>query len=213
MFQANKLLAAMILTASFPAWSADYRLVYSETNDRAGSISLDGATVSGDLYGRVEPDTGDIEEVRFYLDGSPRLFHDEGTAPYELQGGRATARPWDTEDLDDGSHSIRTEVELDDGSVFSFDTHFVIANSAPPAGNVAPQLSSIPDQRVTAGQAARSLFKPVTPMVMRSISAPAACRLLSASARWATAGRSCLLSRVRRTSAAIRSPCRSVMVS
>lgn len=77
----QRLVTVLALGASLPAWSADYQLVYSETDDRAGAVPLDGAVVSGDLFGRVLPLTGpldsSIEEVRFYLDGSPTIFHDD----------------------------------------------------------------------------------------------------------------------------------------
>lgn len=137
---------------------SNFQLLYSETDDRAGSIPLSGAAVDGDLFARLHPEEGPagegIEEVRFYLDGAGSPFHDEGSAPYELQGGRNAARPWDTEKLDDGQHVIRTEVELDSGQVIAFDTDFVIANDVPPPppGPEAPVLQAMGDQLLRVGE-------------------------------------------------------------
>jgi hypothetical protein len=144
------------LVVSLPAW-ADYSLVYSETAERAGSMPLAEAVVVGDLYARLLPEDGGIEQVRFYLDGSGSVLKTERRAPYDLQGGSSSAAtPFDTTDLADGAHTLRSLVDLRDGSQLSFETTFTVANDGSP--NDAPQLASIGDQALLVGDSAALLI-------------------------------------------------------
>ncbi|MFK8067423.1 MAG: hypothetical protein AB8D52_04185, partial [Gammaproteobacteria bacterium] len=143
---------AMIMTGQ-AASAVDYYLVHSLTSDRAGQLVLNGAIVEGNLYGRVLPETSDIDRIQFYLDGSNSSFKSESLAPYELNGGGSQARAYDTTDLSDGVHIIRTDVRLDNGDIISFDTQFTVANDAPPV-NTAPVLNAIGNQNIQAGSSA-----------------------------------------------------------
>lgn len=132
------------------AHAEDYTLVYSETWDRAGAIPLEGATVSGDLYGRLIPETGGITRVYYYLDGASRQFKNELSPPYDLNGGpSSSAVPYDTTDLTDGSHTIRAEILLDTDEIININTSFIVANNVA-LENVAPVLSTIGNQSVDA---------------------------------------------------------------
>ena len=119
-----------------------YGLIYSLTADRAGQLPLADAVVAGDLFARLSPETGDIDRVYFYLDGSSSYFESEGSAPFDIQGGGSSANPFDTTDLADGLHSIRTEVQLGSGETVFAETFFTVANVAPPP-NRAPVLNTI----------------------------------------------------------------------
>ncbi|MFK8068100.1 MAG: lamin tail domain-containing protein [Gammaproteobacteria bacterium] len=141
------------VTAAPPPPTGPYSLAYSLTSDRAGQLVLNGAIVEGNLYGRVLPETSDIDRIQFYLDGSNSSFKSESLAPYELNGGGSQARAYDTTDLSDGVHIIRTDVRLDNGDIISFDTQFTVANDAPPV-NTAPTLNAIGNQSVQAGSSA-----------------------------------------------------------
>lgn len=143
------LIFSLLLTTQ-AALAEDYLLVYSETADRAGSFPLEGATVSGDLFGRLDPETGGITRVFYYLDGASEEFKTEYSAPYDLNGGSSTARAYDTTALSDGLHTIRAEILLDTGEFINVNTSFTVANSVV-LENVAPVLSSIGNQSVDAG--------------------------------------------------------------
>ncbi len=139
----------LLFLISVPAWAVDYGLVYSETANRAGSINLSSVEVGGDIYVRLEPVTNDIEQVRFYLDGSASPYKTENVAPYDLRGGSlSSAKPFDTTGLVDGVHSLRTEIDLGSGAPLNFDTSFTITNGG--MLNQAPVLDPIADQNVQA---------------------------------------------------------------
>lgn len=122
------LLLAVLTSSTVSAET--YQLVYSLTSDRAGQITLEGATVSSNIYGRMLPETGGIQRVRYFLDGSATEFKTEFSAPYDLQGGPASsALPYDTALLNDGTHTINTEVLLTTGAIVNFDTSFVVDNN------------------------------------------------------------------------------------
>ena len=151
----KKILRSLFLLFTFfvsSSVSADhYQLVYSLTFDRAEQISLEGAIVSGDLYGRMIPETGGITRVFYYLDGSSSQFKTEFRAPYDLNGGPIDAAlPYDTTALSDGAHTIRAEVLLNTGEFINFDTNITVANQGPPQ-NIAPVLNTIGNQSVQAG--------------------------------------------------------------
>ena len=115
-----------------PALGEHFQLVYSQSGDRSGSVALEQATISGDLFARLSPESGPgglgITEVRYYLDGASTYFKRERAAPYDFQGGGSNANPWDTRSLSNGQHSVRTEVNFYDGSMMEFTTTFTVAN-------------------------------------------------------------------------------------
>ena len=130
--------------------NSPYSLVSSPGSNRVGQTPLEGAIVSGDLYGRMIPETGGITRVFYYLDGSGSQFKSEFKAPYDLNGGPSSgARPYDTTALSDGAHTIRAEVLLNTGEFINFDTNITVANQGPPQ-NSAPVLNSIGNQSVQA---------------------------------------------------------------
>ena len=130
------------------ARAAEFSLIYSADSDRSGSTPLNNALIIGDLFGRLSPETGpageDISSVRFYLDGDTDEFKQERAAPYDLQGGSSEARAFDTTDLADGDHSIQTEVKLENGETYTFDTTFTVGNNQPQP-NQAPVFNDIQD--------------------------------------------------------------------
>ena len=112
-FLLKTLFAITLLLSGQAGWAEDYRLVSSPDSNRIGQTPLEGAIVSGDLYGRMLPETGGITRVFYYLDGSTSQFKTEFRAPYDLNGGPSSgARPYDTTALSDGAHTIRAEVLL-----------------------------------------------------------------------------------------------------
>ena len=149
-FLLKTLFAITLLLSGQAGWAEDYRLVSSPDSNRVGQTPLEGATVSGDLYGRMLPETGGIIRVFYYLDGSGSQFKSEFKAPYDLNGGPSSgARPYDTTALSDGAHTIRAEVLLSTGELINFDTNITVANQGPPQ-NTAPVLNSIGNQSIQA---------------------------------------------------------------
>ena len=94
--------------------ASQYSLLMSTSPNRTGAVSLDGQSVSGNIYVFTGPDAG-VKRVSFYLDG---VFHRlEGYAPYDFDGTGAggIALPTDTTRLSNGEHQIKAVIELTTG--------------------------------------------------------------------------------------------------
>jgi len=100
----------------------------------ASSASLQGATVSGEVYVTLEPVTG-VDDVRFWLDdpdrsGAPYRF--ENNPPFDFAGGSATAaNSWDTAEISDGTHVITAEIIFLDGGTEVVSAQFAVGNTVP----------------------------------------------------------------------------------
>ncbi|MGF1512517.1 MAG: vWA domain-containing protein [Elainellaceae cyanobacterium] len=108
-----------------------YRLLVSSRRDRRSPRPLAEAEVNGEVYIFFSADqTETIDSVRFGLDsrlGEPSRL--ESRAPYDFAGGRpAKALPFDTRTVDNGPHTIETEITFTDGTVEDFTTPFIISN-------------------------------------------------------------------------------------
>jgi hypothetical protein len=109
------------------------QLLVSFSATRANSIPLDTAPLAGEAFPFVvSPKV--IMEVRFHLDdpklqGSPVQI--TTNAPYDIAGSLAngTAKPFDTTQLPDGTHSITARVEYQDGTSETVTGVFSITNS------------------------------------------------------------------------------------
>lgn len=92
-------------------------LSVSSSANRSGTIPLEGATLSGTAFIFLTPlfPGGDIDKVRFSLDGSP--VKTEFWAPYDLMGtySGGNPAPFDTRKLKDGSHTVRAEIVFPSG--------------------------------------------------------------------------------------------------
>jgi hypothetical protein len=121
---------AVTLTVTEATTSA-YELVVSSTSDRADPVPLAGATVSGDVYVFLSPSDG-VMTVRFWLDDpdrSGRPARREGNPPWDFAGGSVKeAKPFDTTDVADGTHTITAELDLEGGGVEVVSATFTVAN-------------------------------------------------------------------------------------
>ena len=111
-------------------YSSHYTILLSSSPDRSGSMSLDDKTVSGDIYVFTSPDEGVQSEVDFFVDGS--FERREKKAPYDLAGTiwkdpSKPARPFDTTNLSDGSHTLAAEMSTAEGPQIVSAT-FTVAN-------------------------------------------------------------------------------------
>lgn len=110
-------------------------LLVSSAANRSAAASLSGATVKGPIYPFLPEQTG-ISVVEFWLDntsmtGAPRQV--ERSAPYDFAGGStATANPFDTSKVSEGSHTISTRVTYTDGDVLTGETTFTVDNIPEP---------------------------------------------------------------------------------
>ena len=109
-----------------------YDNVLSLSANRSNPVSLDGQTVSGQIYVFVAPQTG-IRRVRFYIDnptmtGTPNKI--ENGAPYDLAGtaNNGTALPYNTSLLSNATHTLTTVVELSAGGTEVDTSTFTVAN-------------------------------------------------------------------------------------
>ena len=101
-------------------------ILISESDDRSNGMSLDGREVKDDIYVFFEPKV-EVEKVTFLLDNSQT--HNEGAAPYDLNGGDKSAKPFNTKNLPDGEHSLEAKVTLLDGSTETLSAKFVVVNT------------------------------------------------------------------------------------
>ena len=92
-----------------------YSLLLSTSPDRSGAITLNSATVSGDIFVFTGPDDG-VKTVTFSLDGT--VVKTEGYAPFDFAGtaDNNTAIAYDTAQLTDGQHEISALISTADGS-------------------------------------------------------------------------------------------------
>jgi hypothetical protein len=91
----------------------DETLLYSLDPLRSDPMPLEGATLSGEVYIFLAPGPMPTQRipVDFFLDGVE--IASEGNPPYDLGAGNATANPFDTFDLADGSHELETAYIVD----------------------------------------------------------------------------------------------------
>ncbi len=122
----------VVTYASAPS-ASPYRLVWSANADRSNSNDLESATISGDVYIYLTPET-EVRWVIFYIDGMTHSM--KGSAPYDI------GLPFHTTSLSDGEHVITAAVTWQDGTAQTFDTTFQVSNRQVPAPDVtAPSLT------------------------------------------------------------------------
>lgn len=124
--------ASLPVTLIVPGPAPPPALLYSTAADRAAPQPLVGATVSGVIYAFESIEPAGVARVDFYLDkpaatGTP--WRSEQTAPYDFNGGTATiAKPFDTQTLANGSHTITALVVKTDGTRSTESATFSVAN-------------------------------------------------------------------------------------
>ena len=107
-----------------------FELMLSTSNDRRNGISLEGETVSGDVYVFLLPEEG-AESVVFLLDGDEHQR--ERLAPWDFAGGGdETAFAFDTTGIDNGEHSITALAHLPDGGTAVASATFIVDNAPEP---------------------------------------------------------------------------------
>jgi hypothetical protein len=115
-----------------------YNLFLSTFPDRSGAVSLDGASVTDDIYVFTGPDTS-VQMVEFFVDdigAQGTAIKTENQAPYDLGGTSSTdtAFPFDTRNLTDGTHTLTAKLTLLDGSKQLVTASFTAVNGTPSSG-------------------------------------------------------------------------------
>jgi len=134
-------------TAPTPAPSS-VSIVTSDSPNRSNPSSLNGRTVDDDIFVLVLPDNN-IDRVQFYVDD--RLVQTENFAPFDLSGGANNnlASPFDTNELSNGSHTVRAEILFNSGSTETISANFIVDNSGgstpTPDPNPTPSPTPTPD--------------------------------------------------------------------
>lgn len=86
-----------------------YSLMVSKYSNRTAPVSLQGSSLTGTVYIFTTPNTSDILQVRFYLDGAYKRT--EGAAPYDFNGGgTSTATGFSLSQLSLGTHTVMAEI-------------------------------------------------------------------------------------------------------
>ncbi len=106
-----------------------YKLAFSASPDRSNAVPLDGLQLKNNAYVFLDTQKTNIAKVTFFIDGLESWT--EKGAPYDLAGGKsATAFPFNTAKLEDGSHTILAKINLDNGSTQSISAPFYVINNA-----------------------------------------------------------------------------------
>ncbi len=118
-----------------PPPPSDYGLVVSTSPDRSSPVPLTGESVADDIYVFTSPDTG-TKQVRFWLDdpdmsGSPDKVEKSGPWDFAGSASNGDANPYDTTQLDDGTHSITAEITLTAGGTEIVTSEFLVTNDGP----------------------------------------------------------------------------------
>lgn len=126
-------------------------LTLSRSPDRSRPVKLDNATVSGDIYVFVTPESG-IVEVRFYLDdpnmrGGPHQT--ERFPAFDLEGTRTdgTALPFNTTELSPGTHQVTAAITFAGGQSTVVHATFTVQGAPPPTATPSPRPSPTPTPR------------------------------------------------------------------
>ncbi|HEX6207425.1 MAG TPA: kelch repeat-containing protein [Actinomycetota bacterium] len=127
---------ALTMTSLAPASQAQsaYQLLVSVAPDRSGGSALHGSTVEDSIYVFLAPESG-VMQVRFWLDnpsmsGKPRTT--ERRAPWDFDGtvtSDGTAKPFDTNGVGDGLHTISAQVDLSGGGTDVLHATFTVQNA------------------------------------------------------------------------------------
>ncbi|NHC45877.1 right-handed parallel beta-helix repeat-containing protein [Motilibacter aurantiacus] len=130
--------AALVTTPAAPAAAASTYLQVSTSADRSGGVPLDGRTLTGKVYVFVPVVAGGTT-ASFWVDdpaakGKPAQV--ESSAPWDLEGGAATAKPWDLRSFPSGQHTITVRFSVDGKEVT--ETASVTVVSPVPAAPAAP---------------------------------------------------------------------------
>jgi len=122
----------------------DHELRVSSSADRSNSVTLDGRTVSGDLYVFVSNDDG-IAQVQFFINGSNSPFQIENRPPFDLAGTVSNGQGYafDSGDLNRSSNVIEARITGTNGNTESTTATFVVddgdrGGSDTPASTPAP---------------------------------------------------------------------------
>ncbi|MGH3452754.1 MAG: metallophosphoesterase, partial [Haloechinothrix sp.] len=107
-------------------------LVVSTSPDRSSPISLEGASVAGNIYVFTTPDPG-VQRVRFWLDnptmsGTPRKTESNGPFDFAGTATNGSANPFNTSTVSNDTHSITAALDLVDGSTQVVTRSFVVSN-------------------------------------------------------------------------------------
>lgn len=109
-----------------PPTTSAVSIVNSGSPNRSNASNLNGATVDGNLYVLVTPDS-DVDQVQFFIDNN--FIKTEGFAPFDLQGGPGNAaNPFDSTDLSNGNHTLRADILFNNGSTDSISANFTVDN-------------------------------------------------------------------------------------
>ncbi len=120
------------------AQAPGHSLKVSTNADRSNPTSLDGETVSGNIYAFTDTGTG-FKRVDFFLDdpdmtGAPALV--ERTTPHDFAGGSvATAKPFNTANISGGQHTITARIVRSDDTTEKVNATFSVDNSGSPTAN------------------------------------------------------------------------------
>jgi Purple acid Phosphatase, N-terminal domain/Calcineurin-like phosphoesterase len=142
------LVAATLATAPASGQTSTPQLLVSSSPDRSSPVPLAGASVEGDIYVFVAPESG-IKKVRFWVDDPQRqgpVFKEEGGAPWDLAGTHKSgvnALPFDASALGDGSHNVTAVVSLSAGGSETLSADFTVGPGGPPQD---PSVSLSPGQ-------------------------------------------------------------------
>jgi hypothetical protein len=162
-------LASLIVAGTAVGAAEAYELRVSTSPDRSNSRVLEGATLAGDAYVFVSPETG-ITQVRFWLDNPTRTgtpYMTENRGPWDFAGTdtKSPARlalPFDTETVAGGSHTITAEVARSAGGSEVITSTFNVSQGEIPPDQIHLAWTDDPSTTLTVVWRTRQASSPST---------------------------------------------------
>jgi Purple acid Phosphatase, N-terminal domain/Calcineurin-like phosphoesterase/Viral BACON domain len=162
-------LCALVVAGTAAGAAGAYELRVSSSADRSNSRALEGASLAGDAYVFVSPETG-ISQVRFWLDnptrtGTPYMI--ESRAPWDFAGTdtRSPARlafPFDTQTVPGGAHTITAEVARSAGGSEVITSTFIVSQGEFPPDQIHLAWTDDPSTTLTVVWRTRQASSPST---------------------------------------------------
>jgi hypothetical protein len=162
-------LAALIVAGTAVGAAEAYELRVSNSADRSASRALEGASLAGNAYVFLSPETG-IVQARFWLDnpartGTPNMT--ESRAPWDFAGTdtKSPARlafPFDTQTVANGSHTISAEVDGSAGGTEVVTASFTVSQGTVPPDQIHLAWTDDPSTTLTVVWRTRQTASPST---------------------------------------------------
>jgi Purple acid Phosphatase, N-terminal domain/Calcineurin-like phosphoesterase len=162
-------LAALIVAGTAAGAAEAYELRVSNSPDRSASRALEGASLAGNAYVFLSPETG-IVQARFWLDNPARTgtpYMTENREPWDFAGTdtKSPARlafPFNTQTVPNGPHTISAEIDRSAGGTEVLTATFTVSQGTVPPDQIHLAWTDEPSTTLTVVWRTRQTSSPST---------------------------------------------------